>query len=620
MAANTWYNPSLGRSFELASGYTPPASEGWVQGSGPGTSGVSKSTGSTVSQADMMNMPGSFAMPMPGSGGSRGVVMPGMPASSNAIGSGFGQPVSGPMTDQNYTGIFWPSEPIITTPVMPPETAPGTTGGANTTALDPSQSTLSPNFAQYVYNMLGKAEGLASLPYQEYTGERFAEPSALQQQAFKGISALGPSLGTQAGIGAAATALGGLQNLQPYQAGSFGAPGVTAQQVSSTYQAPSAYTPANLQSTFQAPTPYQAGTFQTGYTPGTFTSGYTPGTIESGLGALKSIQEYMSPYQQSVIDIQAREARRQADISRAAEQARLAQAGAYGGSRQAIMEAERQRNLGQQIGDIQERGLQSAYDRALQQRLQEAQLGVTAQQAQEQARQFGANIGLEAQRAGEQAKQFGVTSGLQAQQAQEASRQFAAQQGMTAAQLQAQFGLDAAKANELSRQFGYQQQMTAQQLQAQFGLDAAKANQMAALQAATATQNAAMEAQRLQEQSRQFGAQYGLQGLQAQLGAASTLGTLGGQEFQQGLNALQAQLTAGEQQRKLEQEPLDFAYQQFQESMKYPYQQATYMQSLLQGLPLASRAYDPGQTSLAALLEGGLGGLSIAQLLGGKKD
>lgn len=551
-SANTWYSPSLGRSFDLAPGYTPPASEGWVKGSDPATRG-----------------------------------------------------------------------PITTMPVTPPGTTPGTTGtttGAETTGLDPSQSTLSPNFASYIYNMLGKAEGLANLPYQEYTGERFAGPSALQQQAFKGISALGPSLGTQAGIGAAATALGGLQNLQPYQTGSFGVPGVTAQQVSSTYQAPSAYTPANLQSTFQAPTPYQAGTFQTGYTPGTFTSGYTPGTIETGLGALKSIQDYMSPYQQSVIDIQAREARRQADIARQAEQARLSQAGAYGGSRQAIMEAERQRNLSQQIGDIQERGLQSAYDRALQQRLQEAQLGVTAQQAQEQARQFGANIGLEAQRAGEQAKQFGVTSGLQAQQAQEASRQFAAQQGMTAAQLQAQFGLDAAKANELSRQFGYQQQMTAQQLQAQFGLDAAKANQMAALQAATATQNAAMEAQRLQEQSRQFGANYGLQGLQAQLGAASTLGTLGGQEFQQGLNTLQQQLTAGELQRKMEQEPLDFGYQQFQESMKYPYQQATFMQSLLNGLPLASRAYDPGQTSLAALLEGGLGGLSIAQLLGGKKD
>lgn len=462
-----------------------------------------------------------------------------------------------------------------------------------TTNIDPSQSTLAPNFSSYVYNMLGKGEAAANLPYQEYTGQRFAGASPLQQQAFQGIGTLGPSQGTQAGIGAAATALGGLQNLQPYQAAQINVPGVSAQQIGSTYQAPSAYTGANIQSTFQAPSAYQAGTFQTGYTPGTF---------DTGLGALKSIQEYMSPYQQSVIDIQAREARRQADISRQAEQARLAQAGAFGGSRQAIMEAERQRNLGQQIGDIQERGLQSAYDRAVAQRMQEA------------------GLGLEAQRAGEQARQFGTTAGLQAQQAQEQSRQFGAQQGMTAQQLQAQFGLDAAKANELSRQFGYQQQMTAQQLQAQFGLDAAKANQIAALQAATATQNAAMDAQRLQEQSRQFGANYGLQGLQAQLGAASTLGTLGGQEFQQGLNALQAQLQAGQQQQAIEQQPLDFAYKQFQESMQYPYQQATYMQSLLQGLPLAARPYDTGQSGMAALLQGGLSGLALYNALLGKRD
>jgi hypothetical protein len=511
--ANTWYSPTLGKSFDFAEGYTPPTSEGWTQGSSA-TSMVPNTTPTTT------------------------------------------------------------SNPV---------------GGATTAGLDPTQSTLSPNFSQYAYNMLGKAEGLANLPYQEYTGQRFAGPSALQQQAFQGIAGLGPSAGTQAGVQAAQGALTGLQNLQPYQAGTFNVPGVSAQQISANYQAPTAFTPSDISSTFKAPTPYQAGTFQTGYTPGTF---------DTGLGGVKSIQEYMSPYQQGVIDIQAREARRQADIGRQAEQARLAQAGAYGGSRQAIMEAERQRNLGQQIGDIQEKGLQSAYDRALQQRLQES------------------GLGLQAQEMGERAKQFGVTSGLQAQQMGETSRQFAAQQGMTAAQLQAQFGLDAAKANELSRQFGYQQQMTAAQLQAQFGLDAAKANQMASLQAAQATQNAAMEAQRLQEQSRQFGANYGLQGLQAQVGAAGTLGALGGQEFQQGLSALQQQLAAGATQQQFEQQPLDFGYQQFQESMKYPYQQATFMQSMLQGMPLASRPYDSGASGLTSALQGGLSSLALLKALG----
>ena len=66
-------------------------------------------------------------------------------------------------------------------------TNPG--NAATTTGIDPSQSTLSPNFDQYVYSMLGKAQGLAGLPYQEYTGNRFAGPSGLQQQGFQGIGA-----------------------------------------------------------------------------------------------------------------------------------------------------------------------------------------------------------------------------------------------------------------------------------------------------------------------------------------------------------------------------------------------------------------------------------------------
>jgi hypothetical protein len=82
------------------------------------------------------------------------------------------------------------------------------------------------------------------------------------------------------------------------------------------------------------------------------------------------------------------------DIGRQAEQGRLARAGAYGGSRQAIMESERQRNLGTQIGDIRSKGLQSAYDRAMEQRLKEATLGLTAQKYGEESQQFGAEYGL----------------------------------------------------------------------------------------------------------------------------------------------------------------------------------------------------------------------------------
>jgi hypothetical protein len=73
---------------------------------------------------------------------------------------------------------------------------------------------------------------------------------------------------------------------------------------------------------------------------------------------------YMSPYMQNVVDIQKREAQRQSGIQGTQQQAQAAQAGAFGGGRDAIMRAERERNLGTRMDDIQAQGLQSAYTAA----------------------------------------------------------------------------------------------------------------------------------------------------------------------------------------------------------------------------------------------------------------
>lgn len=76
------------------------------------------------------------------------------------------------------------------------------------------------------------------------------------------------------------------------------------------------------------------------------------------------VEQFMSPYMQNVVDIQQREARRQADVAAQQLGAQAVGAGAFGGSRQAILEAEQQRNLQQQLGDIQARGLAAAYEDA----------------------------------------------------------------------------------------------------------------------------------------------------------------------------------------------------------------------------------------------------------------
>jgi hypothetical protein len=91
-------------------------------------------------------------------------------------------------------------------------------------------------------------------------------------------------------------------------------------------------------------------------------TGYTP---QAFTGA--NVQQYMNPYLQASLNPQLDEARRQAEISRIADASRLTRAGAYGGSRQAIMEAEGNRNLGQNLSAITGKGYADAYNQGLNQ-------------------------------------------------------------------------------------------------------------------------------------------------------------------------------------------------------------------------------------------------------------
>jgi len=78
----------------------------------------------------------------------------------------------------------------------------------------------------------------------------------------------------------------------------------------------------------------------------------------------ESVQQYMSPYAQNVVDIQKREALRQADVADQELGAQAVKAGGYGGSRQAILGAEQARNTQTLLGDIQARGTAAAYEDA----------------------------------------------------------------------------------------------------------------------------------------------------------------------------------------------------------------------------------------------------------------
>lgn len=127
-----------------------------------------------------------------------------------------------------------------------------------------------------------------------------------------------------------------------------------------------------------------------------------------------------------------------------------------------------------------------------------------------------------------------------------------------------------------------------------------------------------MQAQQLGEQSRQFGANLGLQGLQTGLQAAGTLGNLGQQQFTQQQQAIDAQSKLGGQEQALRQQGLDLAYQDFLNQQNYPYKQLGFMADLVRGLPLGqqstSQIYQaPG--SLTGQLAGlGIGAMGLKSL------
>ena len=109
--------------------------------------------------------------------------------------------------------------------------------------------------------------------------------------------------------------------------------------------------------------------------PTTQMGGFTPTSFTSGTTA----QDFMSPYIGAALEPQIAEAQRQAEIQRVQNASRLGKAGAFGGSRQAIMESEGQRNLLRNLADIYGTGMQQAYTQGMGQFNTEQQRQMAAQ-------------------------------------------------------------------------------------------------------------------------------------------------------------------------------------------------------------------------------------------------
>lgn len=166
-----------------------------------------------------------------------------------------------------------------------------------------TESSLSPWAGGYVTNMLGQAQAIAAEPYQVYQGPMTAGESALQSQVFQGLGNL--AFPTQLGQTFSST--------DAYQVPTMTAEGMTGQ-----------------------------------------------ATGPTGVAA-----QYMNPYLNAVLTPQLDELRRQATISQMENAGKLTKAGAFGGSRQAIMDAETQRNMLQEMNKAIGTGYASAYDKGL---------------------------------------------------------------------------------------------------------------------------------------------------------------------------------------------------------------------------------------------------------------
>jgi hypothetical protein len=81
-------------------------------------------------------------------------------------------------------------------------------------------------------------------------------------------------------------------------------------------------------------------------------------------GFAQNVGAYMSPYMQNVVDREKMAAARDSQILGQQQQAGATQAGAFGGYREGIQRAERERGLRSSLQDIQARGTQAAYDQA----------------------------------------------------------------------------------------------------------------------------------------------------------------------------------------------------------------------------------------------------------------
>ena len=425
--------------------------------------------------------------------------------------------------------------------------------------------------------------------------------------------------------GYAANAATGLNTLLGAAASTVSAPQLTQYQMGNT-------------ATVSAPklTDYSMSAVNADYTPAAVgaqmsaaQTGYAPNLTAFQMDSPEQFdaavaQRYMDPYMQGVTDISKRQAIEDARRTQLAGNLAAGRKGSLGSSASLLASTERERALGLQLGDIQAKGLQSAYQNAQAQFERDRAASMAAQQQNLQSQlgvqQLGTQTGLQTALANLNASQQANVQNLAAQLQTQGLN---AQQALQVALANQQAGMTAGQQNLAA-------QLQTQQLGAQQDIQAQQLNQAALQEAARQNLAASLGVQQLGAQqslaAQQANQQAALQAQQQRLAAAQGLGSLAATTGQLGVAQQAAELDRlktigayGDLERAYAQQQLDAKYQDALRQMGYPEEQLAKMANILRGVPLGDTMQTSAQTtpppSFASQLAGlGLSGLSLYNL------
>lgn len=313
----------------------------------------------------------------------------------------------------------------------------------------------------------------------------------------------------------------------------------------------------------------------------------TAQNVNAGQIAGTNLGSYTNPYEAQVVQNSLSDIDRARQMQANELAAQAQKAGAFGGSRAALMQSELGRNALQQAAQtsaqLRQAGFQTAQQLAGQDIASRMQADLANQGANLQAQNMTGQFGMQAQLANQAAQnaagQFGAgafnTAALQNAASQNQARQFGAGAFNTA-------GLQNAAAMNQAGQFGAGAMNTAN----------------------LANQNAMLQAQQLNQAA-------GLQGAQQRLGAASQMGNLANLGFGMGQQTQAMQQQSGTIAQAINQALIDAAKGQFGGFTGAPAQSLGYMASALGATPASStttNSRNPGLFDYLTLGATALGG------------